>query len=424
MLVADHDKRRLSEEDTFRDVLTGCTFILGVFALAFLASTTDRARNSPGSLDAGWFEAWGTWAGGLATAAAFLIAAASIAVTGAHARADRHDAAIVRESEDMAQARLLMIYRVLTPTVPRSMVTFRIENRSKDVFFDVSVPFVDRQNDSNPDLGRTTPAHAANSMQYLPSQELLTPYRVEDEHDGWFTQVVVYTGDPESVQFTVQYTDAAGRSWRQHLGGPIERVKSSNATRVREADRFQPHSQVRVMTATEAREAGLGEDIDWSQLDETTGFAAASWRSIRRVGRPLVRPVARRSGRICADIAWAPRGERPWRTLFDQRLKHDFPSNQSGSQGATEWVTVECDEDDLERLVGAVDAAIEHANNRFEQDIIDPLRALQDAATTKAKEIAKHQAGLDERAARLERPGHTPWRSRIVSPSDDDRAAD
>jgi hypothetical protein len=407
MPSSQNNSPRLREERQFNRVLIGtCVGAVG-FVFLFILLTLIKSARTPDDITANWFAAWGTWAGGLATGAAFLIAAFSIAVASAHARVDREDAARVRESEDMAQARLLIIYRVETPTIPRSMVTYRIENRSKDIFFDVSVPYVDRQNDSGDGMGRTTPEEAESSMQYLPRQELLTPYRTATEDEGWFTQVVVYTSDWNTVRFTVHYTDATGRQWKQHLGGKIEREFSSEAVPVREADRFQPPSQIRRTSAAEARELGLGDadDHDWTKLDTITDLMATTWRPAGRVGRPNVSANTQKPGWLRMNVSWSPTGPPPWWKLFAAKLRESFPFQTTGEQGDVKWVFVDCREDDLERVVGAVDEAIEYANNQFEESVIKPLRAAQADVAASEKAAAEHQARLDERAARLERPG-------------------
>jgi hypothetical protein len=44
--------------------------------------------------------------------------------------------------------------------------------------------------------------------------------------------VTVHTSDWQRVKFAVEYTDAAGQRWKQHLGGHIERVLATNAVPV------------------------------------------------------------------------------------------------------------------------------------------------------------------------------------------------
>src|SRR5687768_16524311 len=97
-------RRRLPEDHQFRAVLIGCCVGAVMFIAAFVTLTLVAEFLDLGLLDSGWYEAWGSWAGGAATAAAFVIAAFSIRVSSAHEHADRADAALVRENQDMAQA--------------------------------------------------------------------------------------------------------------------------------------------------------------------------------------------------------------------------------------------------------------------------------------------------------------------------------
>ncbi|YCN58380.1 hypothetical protein AB9M10_13895 [Rhodococcus erythropolis] len=102
---------RLPEERQFKYVLIGVAITVALFALAFVVLTVVKSSRSPQDITANWFVALGTWAGGLGTAAAFLIAAFSISVASAHSRFHRRQA-VNREDEAMAQARLLTIYKV------------------------------------------------------------------------------------------------------------------------------------------------------------------------------------------------------------------------------------------------------------------------------------------------------------------------
>ena len=87
---------QMPEERQFQRVLTGVVIAAVLFALAFVVLTVIKSLRSPHDITSNWFVAWGTWAGGLGTAAAFLIAAFSILVASAHARFDRRQAAEIR----------------------------------------------------------------------------------------------------------------------------------------------------------------------------------------------------------------------------------------------------------------------------------------------------------------------------------------
>jgi hypothetical protein len=94
------------------------------------------------------------------------------------------------------------------------------------------------------------------------------------------------------IKFAVQYTDAAGRQWKQHYGGKIERVLTTDPVPVRKADRFQPVPQVRRITAEEVRvfDGQLGLPFLDQEYDADADIQAnaqsivAKWEPVRRVG--------------------------------------------------------------------------------------------------------------------------------------------
>ena len=156
------------------------------------------------------------------------------------------------------------------PSQPGSYRFFRIDNRSKDLFFDVTVPSVERYYlGSGAGISLLTPEAFTGpgdvTMEYLPEGQLLTPYRTNTADEGWYTEVRVYANPGTPVQFAVHYTDAAGRPWKQHFGGEIERVTTTNAVRgPRKAGSVQPYSQIRLLSEEEAaqfRGGRFGGDV-------------------------------------------------------------------------------------------------------------------------------------------------------------------
>ncbi len=117
----------------------------------------------------------------------------------------------------MAQARLLIVHEVDMPDQPQSFRFYRIDDRSKDLFFDVKVPFVERYYQSDTEIDRLTPESAANTLEFLPDGVLLTPYRTQTQLEAWCTEVRVYSIPEKPVRFAVHYTDAAGLRWKQHV---------------------------------------------------------------------------------------------------------------------------------------------------------------------------------------------------------------
>jgi len=62
------------------------------------------------------------------------------------------------------------------------------------------------------------------------------------------------------------------------------------------------------------------------------------------------------------------------------------------------------DEEDLARVIKAIDLAIEYANARYESDVLPNVRAPRPGQEQKAAEAAQSQVGLDELAAKFAKP--------------------
>ncbi|MGV0583717.1 hypothetical protein ABQE45_08220 [Mycobacteroides chelonae] len=416
-MVREEDEERLPEESQFRTLLWFSCLIALLFLYVFVMLTACKARVSPTDITANWFAAWGQWAGGLATAVAFLIAAYSILVTGAHARRDRRDAALIRDDNDMAQARLLTIFRVERPDVPQSLVTFRIENRSKEVFFDVKVPFVDCPYSGTTERRTPELVAAENRLhEYIPNEQLLVPFRNHTDQEIWFTLVTVHTSDWRQAKFAVEYTDAAGRRWRQHYGGRIERIITTEAMPVREADRFDPVPQIRTLSAEESRELSRQFPSMLSDADREAMFhemapaIADTWAPVTRVGvpRPDVLLNGLEDGAIWLEIDYAPVPPPQWKSHFSRELQTlGQPANGYTSSSLSEVETVNflVPDAELEPVVRAVDMAIVYANEQFETNELEAARAivaeLDAASATEAETKNRQQAALEQRAALL-----------------------
>lgn len=374
----DSNKGRLPEERQFGTVLWGTCLVVILFLYAFIMLTVCKAKLSPHDITSSWFEAWGTWAGGLATAAAFLIAAFSIAVASGQARADRQEAARIRENNDMAQARLLVIYKVDMPGGIQSLATFRIENRSKDVFFDVSVPFVDSPHGAASGIERRTPhlVEAQNRLhEFIPTAELLMPYRSSTDHETWFTLVTVHTSDWRRIKFAVDYTDSGGRRWRQPLGGNIQPIYTTEAIPVREADRFQPRQQIRRLSNVEAWRSGgrfakgvIPPEEDEEFLETLEVPTVVMWKRIELVGEPVVVLSKDTPGEAEVTVKFAPSGPPFWKDHFRNKLDEfgfRFTQGKSGGQGETQ--ILRCPEDMADRVTELLIEAIQYANDQFEE---------------------------------------------------------
>jgi hypothetical protein len=417
---------RLPEERQFRAVWVGWVVVACLFLWAFVMETVIKARVTPRDITANWFAAWGGWAGGLATAAAFFIAAFSIRVTGAHARRDRQIAAEIRDDKDMVQARQLVIYKVNMPE-PYSfegIAFFRIENRSDKRFFDVNVPFVDVPGGSAGHIERRTPelVAAENRLhEHLPAGESLLPYMEASREGGWFTQVNLHTRNWDHVKFAVEYTDACGLRWRQHYGGKIERILTPEAIPVRDADRFQALPQIRKISDDEKRRMGGRFASDLPPLDDnaTLEFLGgpaylANWKRIERVGQPRAKDCPGPQGGLQIEFSYPSpgAGEPMWETHLWEKMK-DFGFSQHGGSSGGPLVTksFRCTEGNLRDIVAAFDEAIAYANDQFEATELAAAQRVQAAAEASAKQAADRQAYLDELTREFTKPSQTDWQT-------------
>jgi hypothetical protein len=390
--MEDPKPNRLPEERQFNTVLIGACLLGALFVLSFVLLTCIKSTLSPRDITANWFAAWGTWAGGLATAAAFVIAAFSISVAGAQARFDRREAARIREDNEMAQARLLVVYKVEGTQSISSLATYRIENRSKDLFFDVSVPFVDSPDGSQAGFERRTAELVAQDSrlhEFIPTAELLTAHRDLNQHEAWFTLVTVHTHDATGITFAVEYTDAGGRRWRQHLGGQIERVLTTAAIPVREPDRFQPLQQIRRLSNVESWRLGrsFAQNVERPQTDDDfletiEAFKVMHWKPIERVNDIAMEHSGKGEQRAETSVAVTFKPSAPpfWADHFRDKLAESGLCYGGGSaDGRSQTDSFRC----TPAVAAAasnelIDAAITYANDRFEQNELSAARRALD----------------------------------------------
>lgn len=378
---------RLPEERQFKCVLIGvCVFVV-LFTLVFVVLTVAKSSRSPQDITSNWFVAWGTWAGGMGTAAAFLIAAFSISVASAHSRFDRRQAAEIREDNDMAQARLLTIYKVEGEHSISSLPTYRIENRSKDLFFDVTVPYVDSPNGSDAGIERRTADLLAQDNrlhEFIPTGEQLTPYRDHTDHEAWFTLVTVHTVDASGIKFAVEYTDASGRRWRQELGGGITRVHTTEAVPIRPPDRFQPRQQIRPMSNIELWRMGgsftknlepLQTDEEFLEVIEVSNVAR--WKRIERIEDIVVGSGDddEQARNLEVSVTFSPKAPPFWGDHFHDKLAESGLRYAGGGSGRTQTDRFRCPPQvDTAVLVDLIDAAIQYANDCFEENELAAAR--------------------------------------------------
>ncbi|QIX48229.1 hypothetical protein [Rhodococcus sp. DMU1] len=388
---------QLPEERRFKCVLIGVCVAVVLFALAFLVLTGVKSSQSPQDITSNWFVAWGTWAGGLGTAAAFLIAAFSISVASAHARLDRRQAAEIREDNDMAQARLLIIYKVEGAHSISSLATYRIENRSKDFFFDVTVPYVDSPYGSDASIEcRTADLVAQDNRlgEFIPTAEQLTPYRDHTDHEAWFTLVTVHTSDASGIRFAVEYTDAGGRRWRQELGGEITRVHTIQAVPIRPPDRFQPPQQIRRMSDMELRRMGGGFSKDLEPLESDEEFLdvievpnVVRWKRIERIEDIVAEAddASDRTGSLQVSVTFSPKAPPFWGDHFHGKLAGSGLRYAGGSSERTQTDRFRCPPQvDTSGLGDLIDAAIRYANDRFEENELAAARRALESRRNRA----------------------------------------
>lgn len=349
--------------------------------------TVVKSLRSPEDITSNWFVAWSTWAGGLATAAAFLIAAFSILAASAQARFDRRQAAGIREDNDMAQARLLSIYKVEGEHSISSLASYRIENRSKDWFFDVTVPYVDSPNGSDGGIECRTPdlvAQDSRFYEFIPTAEQLTPYRDHTDHEAWFTLVTVHTTDASGIRFAVEYTDAGGRRWRQDLSGEIERVYTTRAVPIRRPDRFQPPQQISRLSDVELRRLGGGLSKDLEPLKSDEEFLevievsnVVRWKRIERIGDIVVESGDGDEQIVDLEVSvtFSPKAPPFWGDHFRGKLAESGLRCVGGSSGRTQTDRFRCPPQvDTAVLGDLIDAAIQYANDRFEENELAAAR--------------------------------------------------
>ncbi|MDV6297241.1 MULTISPECIES: hypothetical protein [Rhodococcus] len=389
---------QLPEERQFKRVLIGVSVAVVLFALAFLVLTLVKSSRSPQDITSNWFVAWGTWAGGLGTAAAFLIAAFSISVASAHARLDRRQATEIREDKDMAQARLLIIYKVEDEHSIPSLATYRIENRSRDFFFDVTVPYVDSPYGSDASIEcRTADLVAQDNRlgEFIPTAEQLTPYRDHTDHEAWFTLVTVHTSDARGIRFAVEYTDAGGRRWRQELGGEITRVHTLKAVPIRPPDRFQPPQQIRRLSDVELRRFGSGFSKGLEPLESDEEFLEVieasnveCWKRIGRIEDIVVEAddAGDRTAGLHVSVTFSPKAPPLWGDHFRGKLAESGLCYAGGDSQYTQTDRFRCPPQvDTAGLGYLIDAAIKYANDRFEENELAAARRALDARRNRTR---------------------------------------
>jgi hypothetical protein len=140
---------------------------------------------------------------------------------------------------------------------------------------------------------------------------------------------------------------------------------------------------------------------------EVDDMPAAEWDRISRVGTPNVWRKSAHSTQIEIRVDAAPGipGE-AWPGYFGRKVTELGINAVCESYGTSgNGITAHAaDEDDLARVIAAIDLANEYANARDESDVLPNGRAPRQRQEQKAAEAAQSQVGLDEFAAKFAKP--------------------
>jgi hypothetical protein len=129
------------------------------------------------------------------------------------------------------------------------------------------------------------------------------------------------------------------------------------------------------------------------------------WRPLRRVGTPEFTPHGTRV-KVRVWTKGGPPGGRDWQGYFTSkasqtRIDAFFDVRPVGNRYP---ITGSCGEDDLDKYIETLDAAIEHANTKFQADVLPNLVAQEAQARHEKDAAKKRQASLNKKAKKLARP--------------------
>jgi hypothetical protein len=140
---------------------------------------------------------------------------------------------------------------------------------------------------------------------------------------------------------------------------------------------------------------------------------ATEWTRISRVVGTLdVQENLLNAGQVVIRIRTAPRMPEGWQAYFGAKVIQlgVYAVHDSFGSIGSDWngITADGPQDDFERVVEAIDLAIEYANDNYEANVLPNVLATQEAKEQKAAEAAKRQADLKERVAKLDKPPPEP----------------
>ena len=129
------------------------------------------------------------------------------------------------------------------------------------------------------------------------------------------------------------------------------------------------------------------------------------WQPVVRVGEPKF--IAGIGSRIKVELKTRGWLSRDWRGYFgsqvsQQQLDARYCSFLSWDE--IQRIEGSCADDDAERYIEMIDAAIHYANNKFRSDVLPRLLAHTSQKGRGTVKVRDRQAALDDLAKKLARP--------------------
>ena len=132
------------------------------------------------------------------------------------------------------------------------------------------------------------------------------------------------------------------------------------------------------------------------------------WKRISRVGTPDLMKTPQQFNETRIIVYTTPAVADPhWRGYFGSKVSQlEISAAHDSSSGGRDAITAYAKDDDIDivRVIEAIDAAIEYANDKYESDVLPHVVAERNAKAAKAAEAIRRQAELNKLAAKLAKP--------------------
>ncbi|MFG1785691.1 hypothetical protein ACGFIU_24930 [Rhodococcus oryzae] len=130
-----------------------------------------------------------------------------------------------------------------------------------------------------------------------------------------------------------------------------------------------------------------------------------AWQPIARVGTPKLLRSTKNQQIIETTVRYAPRAVMKWHDLFEAKLT-ELGAKMSQVASGIDGVELHASllEDQIQSEIEKVDEAIEHANRRYEDDVLPQLRREADAKAELAARAEEDRKRLDQLADSLSKP--------------------